>query len=61
MRIVIGSDHAGFHLKATIIDHVTSLGHEVYDAGSYDANPVDFPTSQRWSLLRSSRARRIAG
>lgn len=32
-----------FHLKATIIDHVTSLGHEVYDAGSYDANPVDFP------------------
>ncbi len=26
MRIVIGSDHAGFHLKATIIDHVTSLG-----------------------------------
>ncbi|ASP69352.1 ribose 5-phosphate isomerase B [Sinorhizobium meliloti] len=43
MRIVIGSDHAGFHLKATIIDHVTSLGHEVYDAGSYDANPVDFP------------------
>ncbi|RVL64508.1 ribose 5-phosphate isomerase B [Sinorhizobium meliloti] len=43
MRIVIGSDHAGFHLKTTIIDHVTSLGHEVYDAGSYDANPVDFP------------------
>jgi ribose 5-phosphate isomerase B len=43
MRIVIGSDHAGFHLKAAIIDHVTSLGHEVYDAGSYDANPVDFP------------------
>ncbi|RVH52463.1 ribose 5-phosphate isomerase B [Sinorhizobium meliloti] len=43
MRIVIGSDHAGFHLKATIIDHVTSLGHEVYDAGSHDANPVDFP------------------
>ncbi|WP_027997939.1 ribose 5-phosphate isomerase B [Sinorhizobium arboris] len=43
MRIVIGSDHAGFHLKATIVDHVISLGHEVYDAGSYDAKPVDFP------------------
>ncbi|TIP79873.1 MAG: ribose-5-phosphate isomerase, partial [Mesorhizobium sp.] len=26
MRIVIGSDHAGFPLKATIIDHIKSLG-----------------------------------
>ena len=43
MRIVIGSDHAGFPLKATIIDHIKSLGHEVHDAGSYDPNPVDFP------------------
>jgi ribose 5-phosphate isomerase RpiB len=34
MRIVIGSDHAGFPLKATIIDHIRSLGHEVHDAGS---------------------------
>ncbi|KXF78210.1 ribose-5-phosphate isomerase [Paramesorhizobium deserti] len=43
MRIVIGSDHAGFPLKATIIDHIKSLGHEVTDVGSYDPDPVDFP------------------
>ena len=43
MRIVIGSDHAGFPLKATIVDHIKSLGHEVHDTGSYDPNPVDFP------------------
>ncbi|KKX33396.1 ribose 5-phosphate isomerase B [Rhizobium sp. LC145] len=43
MRIVIGSDHAGFPLKSTIIDHIKSLGHEVTDVGSYDPNPVDFP------------------
>ena len=43
MRIVIGSDHAGFPLKSTIVDHVRSLGHEVQDAGSYDPRPVDFP------------------
>ncbi|NEI72580.1 ribose 5-phosphate isomerase B [Rhizobium lusitanum] len=43
MRIVIGSDHAGFPLKQTIIDHVTKLGHEVVDVGSYDEKPVDFP------------------
>jgi ribose 5-phosphate isomerase B len=40
---VVGSDHAGFPLKKTIIDHVTKLGHEVVDVGSYDEKPVDFP------------------
>jgi ribose 5-phosphate isomerase B len=43
MRIVIGSDHAGFPLKATIVEFVKSLGHEVQDVGSHDPNPVDFP------------------
>ena len=43
MRIVIGSDHAGFPLKSTIAEHIKSLGHEVMDVGSYDPNPVDFP------------------
>jgi ribose 5-phosphate isomerase B len=43
MRIVIGSDHAGFPLKATIVEHIRSLGHEVEDVGSYDSRPVDFP------------------
>jgi ribose 5-phosphate isomerase B len=47
MRIVIGSDHAGFPLKGTIIDHVKSLGHEVQDVGSYDPAPVDFPDIAR--------------
>jgi ribose 5-phosphate isomerase B len=43
MRIVIGSDHAGFALKKPIIDHIRELGHEVEDIGSFDPNPVDFP------------------
>ncbi|UJW77148.1 ribose 5-phosphate isomerase B [Rhizobium sp. SL42] len=43
MRIVIGSDHAGFPLKSTIVEYIKSLGHEVTDVGSYDPNPVDFP------------------
>ena len=29
MRLVIGSDHAGFPLKAAVVDHIKSLGHEV--------------------------------
>jgi hypothetical protein len=43
MRIVIGSDHAGFPLKSTIVDYLKSLGHDVTDVGSYDPEPVDFP------------------
>jgi ribose 5-phosphate isomerase B len=43
MRIVIGSDHAGFPLKGAIAAHISGLGHEVTDAGSYNPAPVDFP------------------
>ncbi|WP_226627702.1 ribose 5-phosphate isomerase B [Alloyangia pacifica] len=43
MRLVIGSDHAGFPLKATVVEHLKRLGHEVSDVGSYDDKPVDFP------------------
>jgi ribose 5-phosphate isomerase B len=47
MRLVIGSDHAGWSLKKAVIDHVRSLGHEVVDVGSHDENPVDFPDIAR--------------
>lgn len=47
MRLVVGSDHAGFGLKAAVIEHVRALGHEVVDVGSYDPNPVDFPDVAR--------------
>ena len=47
MRLVIGSDNAGWSLKKGVIDHVRSLGHEVVDVGSYDENPVDFPDIAR--------------
>jgi ribose 5-phosphate isomerase B len=43
VRIVIGSDHAGFALKPTIVDHVKTLGHTIIDVGSFDEKPVDFP------------------
>ncbi|MFC0337139.1 ribose 5-phosphate isomerase B [Kushneria avicenniae] len=43
MKIVIGSDHAGHRLKASVVAFVESLGHEVIDVGSYDDVPVDFP------------------
>lgn len=43
MHIVIGSDHAGFPLKAMLTAHIESLGHQVSDIGSFDEKPVDFP------------------
>ena len=47
MRVVIGSDHAGFPLKSMVVEHVRSLGHEVTDVGSHDDRPVDFPDIAR--------------
>ncbi len=47
MRIVIGSDHAGWPLKKSVVDFVKSLGHEVQDIGSFDDAPVDFPDIAR--------------
>jgi ribose 5-phosphate isomerase B len=47
MRLVVGSDHAGWSLKGSLVAHVKSLGHEVVDVGSYDDRPVDFPDIAR--------------
>lgn len=47
MRLVVGSDHAGWSLKGSLVAHIKSLGHEVVDVGSYDDNPVDFPDIAR--------------
>ncbi len=43
MRFVIGSDHAGFILKASVIAHLRDDGHQVEDIGTYSQEPVDYP------------------
>lgn len=43
MRIVIGSDHAGFVLKGSVIEHLRAAGHEIDDIGTYSTDPVDYP------------------
>jgi len=43
MKVVIGSDHAGFRLKNAMGDVVRSLGHGVLDVGAYNENPSDYP------------------
>ena len=43
MKIVVGSDHAGFHLKQQLLGLLEADGHEITDVGSFDPHPVDFP------------------
>ena len=43
MKVVIGSDHAGFQLKNSMGDLIRSLGHAVLDIGAFNENPSDYP------------------
>lgn len=43
MRVAVGADHAGFPLKAAVVDELERLGHEVLDKGAFDTAPVDYP------------------
>jgi RpiB/LacA/LacB family sugar-phosphate isomerase len=43
MRVVLGSDHAGFEMKQKVLVHVKSLGHQVLDVGTHDSAPADYP------------------
>ena len=44
MRVYLGSDHAGFELKAALVEHLAGAGHDVVDVGAltYDAQD-DYP------------------
>jgi ribose 5-phosphate isomerase B len=52
MRIHIAADHAGFELKAALVEHLRAAGHDVVDHGAqdYDAQddypPVCFAAAQ---------------
>ena len=43
MKIAVGGDHAGFPMKAPVVEHLKSLGHKVTDHGTHSEDPVDFP------------------
>src|SRR4051812_37160194 len=43
MRIAVGSDHAGFHLKEHVKTVLAALGHEVVDVGPASSGSVDYP------------------
>ncbi len=47
MRIAVGSDHAGFHIKEHVKATLVDAGHEVLDVGTTSADSVDYPAFAR--------------
>jgi ribose 5-phosphate isomerase B len=43
VKVAVACDHAGFPLKATILDVVRKAGHEVVDLGTDSTASVDYP------------------
>ena len=43
LRIAVGSDHAGFHLKESVRDYLKKKGFEVEDLGTNSTESVDYP------------------
>lgn len=43
MKIAIGADHAGFHLKEHLARFLEKRGHQVEDQGTFSDQSVDYP------------------
>ena len=43
MKLVIGSDHAGFELKQYLIKELESVGYQMEDKGTYSPESTDYP------------------
>lgn len=43
MKIVIGSDHAGYELKEAVKAKLEREGYEITDVGTYSPDSVDYP------------------
>ena len=41
MIVAVGTDHAGFVLKPTILDAIRGAGHEALDCGAFELSPGD--------------------
>ncbi len=43
MRVAIGSDHAGYELKTSLVAALKAAGHDVDDHGTHSTASVDYP------------------
>jgi ribose 5-phosphate isomerase B len=47
VKVAIGADHGGYHMKEMIRTLVADLGHEVLDMGCFSLASVDYPDVAR--------------
>lgn len=47
MNLAVASDHAGFPLKARVMEVLRAAGHQVTDLGTSSTDPVDYPDYAR--------------
>lgn len=53
MKIYLGSDHNGFHLKEEVFAYLSKRGHDVEDVGDKEQDPEDdFPQFAQMAALR---------
>jgi ribose 5-phosphate isomerase B len=60
MRIVVGSDHAGFELKSKVASLLREAGHEISDVGTHSSESTDYPiyAQQAAKLVASGECER---
>ncbi|NNK47404.1 MAG: ribose 5-phosphate isomerase B [Gemmatimonadetes bacterium] len=46
-RVAVGADHAGYHYKQLLAEHLRRGGHEVVDLGTDGPQSVDYPDYAR--------------
>ena len=62
MKVAIGSDHGGFHLKEVMVKFLDEKGYQVLDLGAHGPEPSDYPDFARavaGAILRGEAERGI--
>jgi ribose 5-phosphate isomerase B len=63
VKVALGTDHAGFALKATIVEAITAVGHSVLDCGAMQIDPdddyPDFAAAVARAILEGSADRGV--
>jgi ribose 5-phosphate isomerase B len=61
MKVIIGSDHAGFRIKERIKKHLDKEGISYEDAGTDSENPVDYPDIAERVAKKVAKSRNYRG
>jgi ribose 5-phosphate isomerase B len=52
LKVIIGSDHAGFEAKAALAAHLAGQGWKVTDSGTYSSASCDYPAEAHKLCVR---------